>query len=159
ICTSNRLAPLKRALLALREIEADTLASEEIAVIVVDNRPNGDARALCEALRPTLPMPFVFAEEPRAGISFARNRAVSEALSLAADFIAFLDDDDVPQSDWLGCLVRRQRETGADLVFGFWALPSNLSLPPWLRDTRYFRPPRVDDTNRFGLPGWAGTHN
>ena len=44
-------------------------------------------------------------------------------------------------------------------MFGFWQLPSDLDLPAWLRDTRYFRPPRPEARNRYGLPAWAGTYN
>ena len=73
--------------------------------------------------------------------------------------MAFLDDDDLPEPDWLRHLLDTQRRTGADLVFGFWRLPAALELPGWLRDTRYFRPPDPDARNRYGLPAWAGTYN
>jgi glycosyltransferase involved in cell wall biosynthesis len=150
---------LARLLTALELTELGDLNPKNVVLVVVDNQPDGRARALCTSLRSRLPMRLVFAEEPRRGISFARNRAIAEARAQGADFVAFIDDDDLPRADWLRNLIRRQRETGADLVFGFWRLPHDLPLPCWLRNSRYFQPPRRDDRNRFGLPAWAGTYN
>src|SRR5262249_5518921 len=76
-----------------------------------------------------------------------------------ADFVAFLDDDDIPATDWLWRLVQRQLETEADLVFGFYRLPQDLALPGWLRNNRYFRSPDPEARDRHGLPGLAGTSN
>jgi glycosyltransferase involved in cell wall biosynthesis len=160
VCTSNRAPLLGRVLGVIERIELGELAAKDIAVLVVDNRPeDGRARAVCEGLAPKLPMPLVVVDEPTPGISFARNRAVAEARALGADFVAFVDDDDIPRPDWLWRLVSRQRETGADMVFGSWRLPDSPQTPRWLERTRYFRPPRPDDRNRFGLPGWAGAYN
>lgn len=159
ICTCERPTLLARALAAVRRVDLTDLNRDGIILIVVDNKPDGQARALCASLRSSLPMPLLFVEEPRRGISFARNRAIAVARAEDVDFVAFIDDDDLPHPDWLGNLMRRQRDTGADLVFGFWHLPSDLPLPRWLRNSRYFQPPRRHDCNRFGLPAWAGTYN
>jgi succinoglycan biosynthesis protein ExoM len=159
ICTCDRAALLARVLGAIERIELGELRPGQLSLIVVDNRPDGRARGVCEQMASRLPMPLAFVEEATPGISFARNRAVAEAIARGADFAAFLDDDDEPRPDWLRQLVRTQRETGADLVFGFWQLPTDLALPGWLRDTRYFRRPRPEDRNRYGLPAWAGSYN
>jgi succinoglycan biosynthesis protein ExoM len=159
ICTCDRAGPLARALAVLERVELGDLAPEDVMVLVVDNRPDGRARAVCESVGPRLPVRLDLVEEPTPGISFARNRAVAEARARGAGFVAFVDDDDLPRPDWLWQLVRKQRETGADLVFGFWQLPQDAPRSGWLRETRYFQQPRKDDRNRYGLPGWAGTYN
>ncbi|MEK0085641.1 glycosyltransferase family 2 protein [Benzoatithermus flavus] len=159
ICTCDRTHLLARVLHALESIELGEFGCENVVLIVVDNRPDGRVRSLCESMRSRLPMTLHVVEEQQRGISFARNRGVREALALGAGFVAFIDDDDLPRPDWLLHLLRTQHETGADLVFGLWSLPNDLPLPCWLRNTRYFRPPRREDRNRFGLPGWAGTYN
>ena len=159
VCTCDRPALLARVLDVLQRIELGDLSASDLLLAIVDNRADGTARSVCETYAPRLPIPMRFIEEARPGISFARNRATAEALAWGADMVAFLDDDDVPRPDWLWRLVAKQRETGADVVFGFWCLPSDLKLPNWLRNTRYFRPPVRDDRNRFGLPAWAGTYN
>ena len=159
ICTCERLASLERLLGVLERAGLDGLAPDEVAVIVVDNRPDGRVRALCARLAHRLPMRLECVEEATPGISQARNRAVAAAGALGAAFVAFLDDDDVPEADWLEQLLATQRATGADLVFGFWRLPDDLQVPDWLEQTRYFRPPDPAARNRYGLPAWAGTFN
>jgi succinoglycan biosynthesis protein ExoM len=159
VCTCDRASLLARVLAVIERIELGDQAPEDVRLVIVDNHPDGKARAVCERARPRLPIDLLFVEEPRRGISFARNRAVAEAVDQGAELVAFIDDDDLPHPDWLEQLLRRQRETGADLVFGLWGPPRELRLPGWLRSTRYFQPPRPHDCNRFGLPAWAGTYN
>ena len=158
VCTCDRPAPLARLLAALERVEP-VPESVRIYLIIVDNRPDGRARVICATFAPRLPMPLHLVEEQREGVSFARNRAVAEALAQGAEFVAFLDDDDAPHADWLDHLLRRQAETGADLVFGAWCPPAKSAAPGWLRHGRYLRPPNPSDRNRYGLPGWAGTYN
>jgi succinoglycan biosynthesis protein ExoM len=158
ICTCGRAQPLGQLLDTLSNIELGALDTSETFFVVVDNRPDGRAQAVCERAA-RLPCPLHFVEEPERGISFARNRAVSTALARGADFIAFIDDDDRPRPDWLAHLVSRQRATGADLVLGIWQLPDNLSIPESLRGFEFFKSRDLDDTNRWGFPYWAATCN
>jgi succinoglycan biosynthesis protein ExoM len=160
LCTCARPALLRECLTAVAAgLRAAPPPDATLALFVVDNRPDGRAAAVCDALRETLPCPLRFAEEPEPGISFARNHALREALAWGADLVAFLDDDDLPEPDWLARLVARQRATGADLVFGAWRWPGDLALRPWQRDVKFFRPADFTALNRFGLPAAAGTYN
>ena len=158
ICTCDRTAMLEVTLAVLARIDLPGPGTD-LALVVVDNHPDGRARALCERRRPSLPLILHFVDEPRRGVSFARNRAVAEALALNADHVAFIDDDDEPDVAWLTHLVARQQETDADLVFGTWRLPAALDLPPGLEKVRYFEPMCLERRNRYGLPAWAGTYN
>src|SRR5690606_429303 len=101
LCTCARPEPLAECLAA---IAAALRAHPEpglVAVVVVDNAPGGRAGAVCAEAAAALPVPLRVVEEPERGISFARNRAVREALAAGADAVAFLDDDDLPHPDWL----------------------------------------------------------
>ncbi|MGI9590846.1 MAG: glycosyltransferase family 2 protein, partial [Myxococcota bacterium] len=120
ICTCSRPAMLGRLLGSLRDVELGALEASAVEIVVVDNDPSGSARAVCETAAARLPFPIHFAEESRRGIAFARDRLVREALARGADFLALLDDDDVPERDWLRRLLERQQETGAEVVAGMW---------------------------------------
>lgn len=159
ICTCDRHASLARVLGVLERVDLGDLPPAYVDLIVVDNRPDGRVQALCKQYAALLPIGLVCVEETQPGISFARNRAVAEARARGADLVAFLDDDDLPERDWLRQLLEVRRATNADFVFGFWRLPADLKLPTWLRQTRYFRPPDPQARNRYGLPAWAGTYN
>lgn len=156
VCTYRRPEGLARLLEALTRIDRP---EAELHLVVVDNACEPQTRALCEDALPRLRMRLRCVEEPRRGVTFARNRAVDEALALRADFLAFLDDDDVPDPDWLVALLRCQRVSGAELVFGTWRLAEEVQVPPRLAHLKYYRPHDYTKTNRFGIPAPAGTGN
>jgi len=61
---------------------------------------------------------LLYEVEPERGISAARNAAVRCGLGAGADAIAFIDDDEWPEPDWLAELIATQEATGADVVTG-----------------------------------------
>ncbi|MGA2992557.1 MAG: glycosyltransferase [Candidatus Korobacteraceae bacterium] len=141
MATRNRQAGLTRALagLAKQDLGGCDIAVQ-MRVIVIDNDGAGPAAAACDALRPGYPCPLVYAIEPEPGIVFARNRALE--LAKDADFIAFIDDDEVPAENWLAELLSVQRLYGADVVFGavlkFFPEP----VPKWVSEGSLFPVPR-----------------
>lgn len=161
ICTHNRAEVLKRLLLDLRDIELGETDPAAVELIVIDNNPNSATRDICELTGASLPIRVHYSTEPHPGITWARNRAVAVALERGAEFIAFIDDDDVPLRDWLRQLLERQRATGADLVFGSWILDEQM--PEWARETGIFRSPSKSKQDkkggRYGLPDCASTCN
>ena len=161
ICTCNRPHLLQRTLGALERIRLDGLDHGETAIIVIDNSSTGDARAVCDRAADRLTIPLHFAEETERGISFARNKAVAEALDRGADLIAFIDDDDVPEPDWLLRLVETQTDNLADLVFGSWQPRFDADVPAWATQLRQFRQRKIGMKNKYGvaLPDRLGTNN
>jgi glycosyltransferase involved in cell wall biosynthesis len=112
-------------------------------------------------LAPQIPIGLLYVEETRAGVTHARNTAIARAIELGADFVALIDDDDIPRADWLLKLLERQRETGADLVFGTWQ--ADPAMPPWAMRSGIFRDPdkakNFTTSRRYGLPAYASTCN
>lgn len=159
ICTCNRPLLLDRVLGRVGGLVTPGPPPVDLFVVVVDNSSESEAHAVCERLRDRLPFPMHAVSEPRRGISHARNRAVEEALRHQADFIAFIDDDDLPDPDWLARLVETQRASGASLVFGYWRLPANTVLPDWMREVPLLQPSPFHARSRYGFPNWAGTYN
>lgn len=115
ICTYRRPAGLRKLLETLPQL-ADT---DGLEVVVSDNDPAGEGLAVCAELSASA-YPFtlhpVAATEP--GISAARNAACTRALTLAPDLLAFLDDDEWPEPQWLSELQRVQRTCKVDVVGG-----------------------------------------
>lgn len=68
-------------------------------VLVCDNDGGGGARPVCAVPRGALETRYCI--EPGRGLCCVRNRLLVEALATGADFIAFLDDDELPHPDWL----------------------------------------------------------
>lgn len=159
ICTFNRPEQLARVLWVLRNLQTSTLKPEQISIVVVDNNPDGRAAAVCDRLRDQLPVRLVLIEERRRGISFARNRAVDEALRAGFDFLAFIDDDDTPERDWLDKLIQKHWETRAEIVGG--AIPAAVDprWPDWLKNSPLFEPSGAKTETKFGIPQGIGSGN
>ena len=97
ICTRDRPDRLARCLRSIRELGVpDGMSAPEI--LVVDNAPPDDRTRGTVAAMPGVR----YAREPRAGLDFARNRALHEA---TGDWLAFLDDDVVADPGWLAGLT------------------------------------------------------
>ncbi len=110
ICTRERPEALRsclKSVLALRY--------PDLEIVVVDNAPS--SRSTHDVVTGVDVEGRVrYVEEPRAGVSWARNRAVAEA---SRDIIAFLDDDEVADPYWLAELVRALEEVpNAEVVSG-----------------------------------------
>jgi succinoglycan biosynthesis protein ExoM len=99
-----------------------------IEVIIVDNDGNESARTLCEAA--TLPWPLRYFVEPRRGIAQVRNGAVSH--SADGDWVAFVDDDEMVEPQWLANLMHTQRMFRADIVAGPVVPDYRTGVPKWL---------------------------
>ena len=96
ICTRDRAGQLETCLRHL-----DRLEYPRFEVVVVDNAPTSDAvRTLVEG-RPG-GVTYRYAVEPRPGLSWARNAGIAAA---SGEIIAFLDDDEEPERDWLAGLA------------------------------------------------------
>jgi len=137
------LARLFGALEALRFAEP----APDIRIFVIDNDPMESARDVVRELSGRMETPVVYRTEKRPGIPQARNAALGAAMGWA-DRIAFVDDDDIPEADWLGELIRVQTETGADAVTG--PCPPEFEEPPpaWVVAGRLFETSRCPTGTR-----------
>jgi len=96
----------------------DAPAGAAVHVIVADNDAAGTARQQVKQLQAAFPWPLHYTLEPERGLAAVRNRLLDTAVELDADWIAFLDDDEMPAPDWLCALWRSAQEYGADVVTG-----------------------------------------
>lgn len=131
IATFRRPVQLAALLEALAGLDATDAGPRMLAI--ADNDADGSARAVVDAARQKLPFPVWYGIEPERNISLARNRAVRAALEHGAQWIVFIDDDEVPRPNWLAELLRVQRATGADVVTGPVAARPPEGTPGWLR--------------------------
>ena len=131
ICTFNRPNSLRRLLSAL--VEQARLHG--CTTIVVDNGSNSSEEIVSAFLTS---MNIVYDRISAPGLVSARNRAMSLALAFHPEFLAFIDDDEVPEADWLSNLIRRIEETGADFAIGP-VVPEYAVPPPrWATEGEFF---------------------
>lgn len=146
-CTYRRPEGLAALLEGLGEQRFSSLPPPKIHIVIADNEGSTQARQICERFRERSGIPLTYVHEPQRGISFARN-ACLDNVPAECEFFAFIDDDEVPELDWLERLAEAQQATGADVVQGP-AVPAFCKeAPEWLVEGRFLGWPRRN---------WRGT--
>ena len=146
VCTFRRAA-LAQTLASLAWLSVpDTV---RLRVIVADNDVEPSARARVDAARSLLPIDIVYVHCPAGNISIARNACLDQA---DADFIAFVDDDETVEPQWLDRLLAEADRTGADAVLGPVRALYRPDAPRWMCDGDFHstRPVWVDGEIRTG---------
>ncbi|CAA9222309.1 MAG: hypothetical protein AVDCRST_MAG93-497, partial [uncultured Chloroflexia bacterium] len=137
VITYQRPDGLKRLIGGLDELVFDKSPPPNLEIIVVDNDQTGSACALLESSSRKLGWPIKCCVEPRRGIPHARNKAIACA-GTGVDFIAFVDDDELPQPSWLDELLCVQRSYDADVVQGPVLPYFPEDVPTWIVKGRFF---------------------
>lgn len=141
IATCERPQGLKRLLGGLERLVFAKQPTPELRVIIVENGVPSGARDLCDAMGRSSRWRLQYESEPRVGIPYARNHAVRCARPWA-DFVAFIDDDEVPEPSWLDELLHVQTTYQADAVAGPLLRRFEGPVPDWIAEGRFFEQKR-----------------
>ena len=119
VCTYNRCEKLANALnrLAASQIPEPI----EWEVLVVDNNSSDQTREVVDGFRLRDPAHFRYIFEPQQGLSHARNAGIAKA---RGEVLAFTDDDDEVEPDWMWNLT-------VALYSGPWAGVGGRIIPQW----------------------------
>jgi GT2 family glycosyltransferase len=113
VVTYNREEMLDNALqsLIVQEIDDGILCE----ILVVDNASTDNTKRIVEVAskRSSIPIRYIF--ENRKGVAQARNRGIKESYG---NWIAFFDDDQVAEPDWIKELYKYAIKTEAECVGG-----------------------------------------
>lgn len=138
IITYQRPQGLRRLLEGLDRLDFNKIDPPNLEIIVIDNDLSGSAYQLCKEIESNFRWILKYGIEPQRGISYARNRAIA-SVSEDADFIATIDDDEVPEPYWLEQLLLVQQEYNADVVTGpVIARFEQDDIPEWVKKGKFF---------------------
>jgi succinoglycan biosynthesis protein ExoM len=107
----------------------------EIEVVVVDNDEAMSGKPTFESVKQNFPHTLIYASETKKNISAARNKCLEIA---QGEWIAFIDDDEVADSEWLINLFLAVKTYDADVVFGRVATIYPATCPHWIIAGKYF---------------------
>jgi succinoglycan biosynthesis protein ExoM len=140
-CTYRRPEGLRALLRGLAAQRFTPSAPRPFDVVIVDNEGSAEARAACEQTGQETGLEVRYVHEPRRGIPYARNAGLEQVAPDAA-FFAMIDDDEVPEPDWLEQLLLAQARTGADVVRGAVVPDFPHEAPGWIKGGGFFGWPK-----------------
>lgn len=132
ICTYRRPEMLVKA---LDGIERAAAKVSNVRVVVVDNDVHQSARqavvqwAACANVRVT------YLSQPQQNIALTRNMALDNAI---APWIALIDDDEIPEENWLASLLTTATYYKADVVFAPVISDFETGAPEWAKCSPVF---------------------
>jgi succinoglycan biosynthesis protein ExoM len=101
-----------------------------VDILVVDNDPEGSARAVAESLG------VRYVIEPEQGVSAVRNRAFDE--TTGSSLLCSMDDDERPVDGWLAGLLRTWADTRPAVVAGRVVAENEDELEPFVLAGKFF---------------------
>ncbi len=114
VCTYKRPEGIAKCLRSL----IDQQTSFPFDIVVTENDASQGSKAVIEQIADEAKEKGIeirYYCEPEPNISIARNRCAAQC---RGEFLAFIDDDEWAEPDWLEKLVEVQREYNADVVHG-----------------------------------------
>lgn len=131
ICTYRRPKGLRRLLESIEHLSDETPPFE---VIVVDNDERRSAESIVSDFA-SREFTIHYSIEPVRNIARARNRSVEAA---TGRYVAFIDDDEEAQPQWLTALWGHIRESNVQGVFGPVIPQFESVVPPWIVAGKFF---------------------
>lgn len=132
LCTFRR----ESVTTTLESLARQTLAPDQrFEVVVVDSDQEASARERIQSAQARLPIAIRYVVAARPGVAEARNAAVREA---AGRWLAFIDDDEVAEPDWLAALLHCAGKHEAQVVFGAVRTHYPAECPGWIRSGDLF---------------------
>lgn len=137
VCTFKRPDSLTRLLEHLEKQDTHQLFTHD--VVIVDNDAGRSAEEAVAQYATASTMRIAYCVEPEQNISLARNRSVENA---QGQLIAFIDDDELPVTDWLFELYQARLQYHVDGVLGPVLPRFQEAAPNWLIKGGFFDRPR-----------------
>ena len=137
ICTYKRPGLLGRLLDALRDQKTEGLFT--YSVVVADNDQQESAKSAVNSFAAACEIKAIYCVEPTPNIAMARNKVVQEA---KGDYLAFIDDDEIPGNDWLLVMLRTLKARGVDGVLAPVLPYFETEAPKWLVKAGFYDRPR-----------------
>ena len=150
VATHGRSEYLKLCLASLTHLQLPENIS--VHLVLVDNNDVPQAESILNSIE--FPFQIHYFHEAERGIVYARNRILDEAEVLKADYLAFIDDDETAEGNWLilamSSLSKKYSIVTGPCLFLF-EIPSK-----WISHSRIFTSKPLDSGQHSGT---ASTRN
>lgn len=136
ICTYKRVDTLCRLLDRLNDQQTEGLFT--YSMVVADNDHMRSAQPAVAAFSSTTHRTVTYCVEPHQNIALARNKAIENT---TGDFVAFIDDDELPTERWLLTLFQACQKHQVDGVLGPVKPYFDIEVPTWVVKGKFYERP------------------
>ncbi|WP_169313505.1 glycosyltransferase [Spirochaeta africana] len=143
LCTCKRPHMLQQCLDSIHNLELP--ADHEVVVVICDNDEQGSARNIVQTFRENTDLSVYYEIESAPGIPFARNNVLQQCRRLGITELAFIDDDEQVDTQWLGNLLAYYTQSTADVVRGLVVTTYDDTTPSWISKSGIYQ--RADRKN------------
>lgn len=155
--TYKRPEPLVAMLESILVAAATVTDRAEVAMIVVDDNPDGSAQSIVSAFEGRFEQGIHYFHVGQGNISLVRNVGLEQGVK-HGDWVAMTDDDCEVDPQWLKALLDVQARTNADAVTGTCRLRVPVGSPAWLSEQPFFEDGRVSQVDGAAM-SIAATNN
>jgi succinoglycan biosynthesis protein ExoM len=113
----------------------------EAVLMIADNDPEKSAEAAVQKFISAIPIQTIYFVEPNRGIVFMRNAVIEKALEVKATLLAFIDDDEEVEPNWLVDMLQNKEKYEAQVVVGRVARMLPADTPRWVIRGKFFERP------------------
>lgn len=106
VCTKGRPNMLRKCLESL--LFQEKVSDIDVSIVVVDNEAVPTHHNVAAGVFTGSGVPCYYYHEATPGISQARNKCLDAAMEVGADWIAFIDDDEVADRDWVKNIMAKE---------------------------------------------------
>ena len=112
-------------------------------LLIADNDPKKSAVEIAESYKNRLPIEVEYFVEGNRGIVFMRNAIIERALESKAELLAFIDDDEEVETNWLEAMLEQKEKHQAQVVVGRVARILPKDTPQWILRGKFFERPNI----------------
>lgn len=118
ICTFRNPDGLRALLEGIDKQVLRTILDEDVIVVVVDNDSSKSAGTVLQDYQRDGRFQLFSINQPKRGLSCARNCVLDATCVRSSEFFAFIDDDEVPSTQWLQALADSLIDPACSIVVG-----------------------------------------
>lgn len=133
VCTFKRPEFLRRLLGDIQKQETGGLFT--YSIVICDNDRQRSAEQTVVSFASDSPVEILYCVEPNQGIALARNMVVKNA---TGDLLAFIDDDEFPDSNWLRSLFLALQQYRVDGILGPVKPSFEAGVPAWIVKGKFY---------------------
>jgi succinoglycan biosynthesis protein ExoM len=139
ICTFRNPEGLRQLLDGINRQKLDSLAGNNISIVVVDNDAEASAASVLDEYMRSGRFRLFAEHQLKRGLATARNSALDAEPVRASDAFAFIDDDEVPCVDWIEELSSGFSSPTTSIAIGPVEPIFEKPPPPWIVSGKLFR--------------------